>query len=62
MRPRCSIVAKLPLKIPPIPPLIVRIGGKRAKIQGLCLNWGVKIAINPPANKLMVLKLSPMRV
>jgi len=37
-RPRCNIVERLPLKIPPIPPRIVRTGGNNARIQGLKLN------------------------
>jgi len=56
-RPRCIMVARFPLNIPPMPPRTVNIGGNKARIQGLTLNIGVKTAINPPARRLMMLKL-----
>ena len=55
--PRCIMVARLPLNIPPMPPRTVSIGGNRARIQGLELNKGMKTAIKPPARRLMMLKL-----
>jgi hypothetical protein len=51
------MVARFPLNIPPIPPRTVNIGGNKASIQGFRLNMGVKMAINPPARRLMMLKL-----
>ena len=36
---------------------VFNIGGNKARIQGLTLNMGVKTAINPPARRLMMLKL-----
>ena len=57
-----SIVARFPENIPPMPPLMVRTGGKRARIQGAASNWGVKSDISPPATRLRVLKRSAIRV
>ncbi len=62
MRPRCSIVARFPENIPPMPPLMVRIGGKRARIQGAAPNLGVRIEMRPPAKRLMMLKDRAIRV
>ena len=62
MRPRWSIVARLPEKMPPIPPLMVRMGGKRARIQGAAWNWGVRREMRPPANRLKMLKERAIRV
>ncbi len=56
-RPRWSMVARLPLKMPPMPPRTVSTGGNRASIQGLAENCGVKIDMRPPAKRLMRLKL-----
>ena len=61
-RPRWSMVARFPLNIPPMQPLTVRTGGKKARIQGLAPNSGVKTAMRPPARMLMVLKLRARRV
>lgn len=55
--PRCIMVARFPLNIPPIPPLTVNIGGNNASIQGLELNRGMNTAIKPPARRLTMLKL-----
>ena len=62
MRPMWSIVARFPEKIPPMPPLMVSTGGKRASIQGAALNWGVKMEMRPPATRLSVLKRRAIRV
>ena len=60
--PRCSIVARLPLNIPPIPPLTVNMGGNRARIHDEVWNWGEKIDKILPANRLIKLKLKASRV
>jgi hypothetical protein len=62
MRPRWSIVARFPANIPPMPPLIVRMGGNNARIQGEEANWGVRMEMSPPAKMLSVLKEMAMRV
>jgi len=60
--PRWSIVVRLPEKMPLMSPLIVRIGGKRARIQGAVLICGVMSVIIPPANRLTMLKVRATRV
>ena len=62
IRPRWSIVARLPENTPPMPPRIVNIGGNSAKIQGALLKWGVNIDIRPPARRLMLLKERAIKV
>lgn len=62
MRPRWSIVVRFPEKIPLMSPLIVRMGGKRARIQGAAWNRGVKRDTRPPAKRLTTLKDRAMRV
>lgn len=56
IRPRWSIVVRLPEKMPLISPLMVKIGGKRARIQEAAWNCGVNSEMRPPANRLMTLK------
>ena len=56
MRPKWSIVARFPANIPPMPPLMVRMGGNNARIQGEETNWGVRMEMSPPARMLSVLK------
>ena len=55
-------MARLPEKRPPMPPLIVRMGGKRARIQGASWNRGVKMERRPPAKRLILLKERAIRV
>lgn len=60
--PMWSIVVMLPEKMPLMFPLMVRIGGKRARIHGASANSGEKRDRRPPAKRLMMLKDSATRV
>jgi len=62
MKPRWSIVVRLPEKMPLMSPLMVRIGGNRARIQGAARNRGVKREMRQPANRLATLKEKAIRV
>ena len=56
------MVARLPDSIPLMLPLIVSIGGKRARIHGAALKLGAKRATMPPANRLVRSKVRASRV
>ena len=62
IKPRWSIVARFPEKMPPIPPLMVRMGGKRARIHVASWNRGANMEIRPPAKRLIMLNERAIRV
>jgi len=62
INPRCSIVARLPENIPPIPPRMVNIGGNNAGIHNAFGNSVMNNEISLPAKRLIILNDKAIRV